>query len=53
MEKLEDLQKKILPILQPWVKKIAIFGSVARNEDTPDSDIDILVELKPHGQLPL
>jgi len=52
MEKFEDLQKKIIPILQPWVKKIAIFGSVARHEDTSNSDIDILVELKPHGQRP-
>jgi len=28
------------------IKKIAIFGSYARNEATPESDIDILVELK-------
>lgn len=27
------------------VNKIGIFGSVARNEQKPDSDIDILVEL--------
>ena len=26
------------------VKSVAIFGSVARGEDRPDSDVDILVE---------
>ena len=26
------------------VKKIAVFGSVARDEITPDSDVDIVVE---------
>jgi len=30
------------------VKSLAIFGSVARNEATPKSDIDILVEF--HGR---
>ncbi len=29
------------------VKDIAIFGSVARGEDTPGSDIDLLVEFEP------
>ena len=28
------------------VKSIAIFGSTARNEATPDSDVDILVEFE-------
>lgn len=27
-----------------FVSKLGIFGSVARNEDTEDSDIDLLVE---------
>jgi len=34
------------------VRKIAIFGSYARGEETPESDIDILVEFeKPVGFL--
>lgn len=28
------------------VKKIGVFGSVARNEASPDSDVDILVEFE-------
>ncbi len=34
------------------VKRVWLFGSVARGEDTPNSDVDILVELKPIGQRP-
>jgi len=30
------------------VSKIGIFGSVARNEATEDSDIDIVVEMEPN-----
>ena len=33
------------------IVKLAIFGSVARGEDTPDSDLDILVEFAP-GKTP-
>lgn len=34
------------------VKRAALFGSVARGEDTPESDVDILIELgSPMGLL--
>jgi uncharacterized protein len=55
MDKILELREKILPVLQPYgVKLIAIFGSTVRGENTPQSDIDILVEfedppLKPLG----
>jgi predicted nucleotidyltransferase len=29
------------------IRRAAVFGSVARGEDRPDSDIDILVEFEP------
>jgi hypothetical protein len=32
------------PVSQAWV-----FGSVARGDDLPDSDLDLLVEMKPEG----
>jgi predicted nucleotidyltransferase len=44
---MENLRDKVLPFILPWgVRRVAVFGSVARGEDTPESDIDILVELK-------
>ncbi len=52
MDHLVDLREKIVPLLRPYAKKIAVFGSFARGDVTPESDIDILVELKPPGQRP-
>lgn len=53
MDRFEELRKKILPILLPYgVKRVSLFGSVVRAEDTPESDIDILVELKPANERP-
>jgi hypothetical protein len=46
MNRFVDLREKILPLLRPYVKRIAVFGSFARGEETPESDIDLLVELK-------
>jgi len=54
MEQIEVLREKILPILLPWgIKKISIFGSISRQEETPESDVDILVELKPPDKRPV
>jgi predicted nucleotidyltransferase len=47
MESLEELREKVLPVLIPWgIRRVAIFGSVVRGEDTEDSDVDTLVELR-------
>jgi predicted nucleotidyltransferase len=46
MNRFTDLRDKVLPMLRPYVKRIAVFGSFARGEDTQENDIDILVELK-------
>lgn len=51
MERFEELREKILPVLLPCgIKRIALFGSVVRGEDAPESDIDILVTLKPRSE---
>ncbi|EKE20918.1 MAG: hypothetical protein ACD_7C00429G0008 [uncultured bacterium] len=43
---IEEIKQKITPILIKYgVKRAAVFGSVARKEAGPDSDVDILVEL--------
>ena len=35
------------------VRELAVFGSVARGEMTPDSDIDLLVEFQPDARMGL
>jgi len=51
-ENLETLIRRLgqmLPILRREfpLKSMAVFGSVARGEATPDSDLDILVDVDP------
>lgn len=41
-----ELQNTIISFLSPYSSKIAVFGSYARGEETKESDIDIMVELK-------
>jgi len=53
MEKqFDELREKILPILLPWTRRVAIFGSVVRDENGPDSDVDLLVRLKQPNERP-
>jgi len=41
----KELISRIVPYLERrGVKKISVFGSYARGEENPDSDMDILVE---------
>lgn len=42
----QELIQKIKPILERHqIRKAYIFGSFARGEQTPESDVDIIVEL--------
>ena len=44
---IKEVKQKITPILDQYgVKKASVFGSVARGESRPDSDVDILVEFE-------
>ena len=44
-EEIQKIKEQIVPILkEAGVLKSALFGSVARGEAKPDSDIDILIE---------
>lgn len=52
MERFETLQQVVVPILQPYIRSLAVFGSYARGEETAESDIDLLIELKPVGERP-
>lgn len=52
MEKFEKLTSQVVPVLKPYVRRISVFGSYVRGEETPESDIDILVQLRPSDQRP-
>ena len=43
---IEEVRQKITPLFKEYgVEYAGVFGSVARGEDTPGSDVDILVKL--------
>ena len=44
---LNEIRQKVAPILERnGVQYAGVFGSVARGEDRPESDVDVLVDLK-------
>lgn len=52
MDRFDELRKIIIPVLKPYAKRVAVFGSFVRQEETPQSDIDLLVALTPPDQRP-
>jgi len=41
-----------MPILKPYINRLAVFGSTVRGEATAESDLDLLIRLKPSGKRP-
>jgi len=52
MNRFDVLRKKAVPILKPYARRITVFGSYARGDDTIKSDIDILIALRPAEKRP-
>ena len=49
---IEQLSSMAAPILKKYgVRSAAVFGSVARGESGPDSDVDLLVDFFPGASL--
>lgn len=45
---IDQIKEKIIPTLkEAGVVRSSLFGSIVRGEDTPESDVDILVEFSP------
>ena len=53
MDRFVELRDKVTPLLKPYAKRISLFGSYARGEETTESDIDLLVALKPFENRPV
>lgn len=52
MQQLKQQREKILAIASHYqAENIRVFGSVARNENNANSDIDFLVAFKPNASL--
>lgn len=49
----EEIKKVIIDLLKPHgVRRIALFGSFARREERPDSDVDVLVSFSKQPDFP-
>ena len=52
MDKYAEIRRKAVPILKPYINRLAVFGSTVRGESTPKSDLDLLIRLKPSNKRP-
>jgi predicted nucleotidyltransferase len=52
MDAYTEIRRKAIPILKPYISRLAVFGSTVRGEATSKSDLDLLIRLKPSGKRP-
>ena len=52
MDKYREIRRKALPLLKPYISRLAVFGSTVRGEATKKSDVDLLIKLKPSRARP-
>lgn len=52
MDQYAEIRRIALPILKPYISRMAVFGSIVRGEATKKSDIDLLIRLKPSDKRP-
>jgi len=48
----DQLRDIVAPALRPYASRIAVFGSWARGEAGAESDVDVLITLRPPDQRP-
>ena len=51
LEALETLRRSEKALRARGVQRAALFGSVARGDNRPDSDIDIMIEVDPEAHI--
>jgi predicted nucleotidyltransferase len=52
MDRFADIRDKALPLLKPYISRMAVFGSFVRGEASAASDIDLLVRFRPSNARP-
>lgn len=52
MKEFAEIRRKALPLLKPYISRMAVFGSTVRGEATKKSDLDLLITLKPSSDRP-
>jgi len=52
MDTYAEIRRKAIPILKPYINRLAVFGPTVRGEATSKSDLDLLIRLKPSGKRP-
>ena len=52
MDKFSEIRRKALPLLKPYISRMAVFGSTVRGEASKKSDLDLLIRLKPANARP-
>lgn len=52
MDRFTEIRQKALPLLKPYISRLAVFGSFRRGDTTASSDIDLLITLKPSNTRP-
>jgi len=52
VDKFSEIRRKALPLLKPYISRMAVFGSTVRGEASKKSDLDLLIRLKPSNARP-
>jgi uncharacterized protein len=52
MDTFAEIRQTVVPLLKPYINRLAVFGSTVRGEVTSESDLDLLIRLKPSGTRP-
>ena len=52
MDHYAEIRRKAVPVLKPYITRLAVFGSTVRGEATKKSDLDLLIKLKPSRKRP-
>lgn len=49
---IEEIRARIVAALRPYARRVELFGSFARGEQRPNSDLDLLITLRAREQRP-